>query len=149
MIVRVYLDMCCYNRPYDDQTQIKVALEAQAKLHIQDLIRSGKADLIGSYTLDYEISRNPFEMRKKAIIQFLENNMKAYVGVERDDIIAPMAEEIMKTGVKEKDAFHVASAIYAGCEYFISTDIRLLKYRSDRIKLVTPLEFISETEGEA
>ncbi|MBQ3918833.1 MAG: hypothetical protein II695_04095 [Oscillospiraceae bacterium] len=147
--MRVYLDMCCYNRPYDDQTQIKVALEAQAKLHIQDLIRSGKADLIGSYTLDYEISRNPLEMRKKAIIQFLENNMKAYVGVERDDIIAPMAEEIMKTGVKEKDAFHVASAIYAGCEYFISTDIRLLKYRSDRIKLVTPLEFISETEGEA
>lgn len=148
MDVRVYLDMCCYNRPYDDQSQIKIALEAQAKLHIQDLIRNGKADLVGSYTLDYEVSRNPFEMRKRAIIRFIENNMKAYVGVERDDVIAPMAKEIMKTGVKEKDAFHVASAIYAGCDYFISTDIRLLKYKSDRIKLVTPLEFIAETEGE-
>ncbi len=26
-------------------------------------------------------------------------------------------------------------------------DIRLLKYKSDKIKLVTPVEFVSETEG--
>ncbi len=74
--------------------------------------------------------------------------MKGYVGAERAELIEPIAEEIMKTGVKEKDAYHVASAIYAGCEYFISTDIRLLKYKSDRIKLVTPIEFVTETEGE-
>lgn len=73
---------------------------------------------------------------------------KGYVGAERAELIEPIAEEIMKTGVKEKDAYHVASAIYAGCEYFISTDIRLLKYKTDRIKLVTPIEFVTETEGE-
>ena len=53
----------------------------------------------------------------------------------------------MKTGVKEKDAYHVVSAIFSGCEYFISTDKRLLKYSSENIKLVTPVEFVSETEG--
>ena len=37
--MRVYLDMCYYNRPYDDQSQIKVSLETQAKLHIQDQIQ--------------------------------------------------------------------------------------------------------------
>ena len=74
--------------------------------------------------------------------------MKGYVGVERDDAISPIAAEIMKTGVKEKDAYHVASAIYAGCDYFISTDVRLLKYQTDKIRLVTPIEFITETEGE-
>lgn len=36
--MRIYLDMCCYNRPYDDQSQLKVALETQSKLHIQHLI---------------------------------------------------------------------------------------------------------------
>ena len=124
--MRVYLDNCNYNRPYDDQTQLKVSLETQSKLHIQNLIKEGRLDLVGSYTLDYEISKNPFEMRRKSITKFLQDNMKAYVGVERDDVISASAEEIMNSGVKEKDAFHVASAIYAECEYFISTDMRLL-----------------------
>ncbi len=146
--MRVYLDMCCYNRPYDDQSQFRVALETQSKLRIQTLIRDRKFDLIGSYTLDYEVSRNPYEMRRQSIIQFIQNNMKGYVGSERAETIGPIAEDIMKTGVKEKDAYHIASAIYAKCDYFISTDVRLLKYRTDRIKLVTPVEFIMETEGE-
>ena len=146
--MRVYLDMCCYNRPYDDQSQLKVAMEAQSKLHIQNLIKDRKLDLIGSYTLDYEVSRNPYEMRRRSIVQFIRDNMKGYVGAERADVIQPIADEIMLTGVREKDAYHVASAIYARCEYFISTDMRLLKFKTDQIKLVTPIEFITETEGE-
>ncbi len=146
--MRVYLDMCCYNRPYDDQSQFKVALEAQSKLYIQNLIKEGDLDLVGSFTLDFECSRNPFEMRRRAIFRFIRENMKAYVGLERDNILSLKAAEIMSKGIKEKDAFHLASAIYAGCEYFISTDIRLLKYKTDEIKMVTPVEFIMEMEGE-
>ena len=72
----------------------------------------------------------------------------AYVGLERKSEIESMAAEIMETGVKFKDACHVASAIYAKCEYFISTDKRLLKCQTDLIRLVTPIEFVSETEDE-
>ena len=36
--MRIYLDNCCYNRPYDDLSQLIVSLEAQAKLHIQNRI---------------------------------------------------------------------------------------------------------------
>ena len=36
--VKIYLDNCCYNRPYDDQNQLKIELETKAKLYIQDLI---------------------------------------------------------------------------------------------------------------
>ena len=43
--VRVYLDNCAYNRPYDSQTQMKVELETQAKLRIQRLIKEGKIEL--------------------------------------------------------------------------------------------------------
>ena len=146
--MRIYLDVCCYNRPYDDQSQLKISLETQSKLHIQNLIKERKIELIGSYTLDYEVSRNPFEMRKDSIVQFIHDNISGYVGIERDDIISATANEIMATGVKEKDAYHVASAIYADCDYFISTDERLLKYKSDKIILVTPIEFIMQTEVE-
>ena len=45
--MRVYLDMCYYNRPYDDQSQIKVSLETQAKLHIQDQIQKKQLELVG------------------------------------------------------------------------------------------------------
>ena len=48
----------------------------------------------------------------------------------------------MKTGVKMHDAYHVASAIVAECDYFLTTDYRLLKYYDTRIKITTPVEFL-------
>ena len=104
--------------------------------------------LVASYMLRYECGQNPYEMRRRAIMQFVDTHTAAYVGLERKGEIESMATEIMNTGVKFKDACHVASAIYAGCKYFISTDKRLLKYQTDRIRLVTPIEFIAETEDE-
>jgi predicted nucleic acid-binding protein len=51
------------------------------------------------------------------------------------------------TGLKTKDALHVACAIVAKCDYFVTTDSRLLKYVDSRIKMVSPIEFVIETEG--
>ena len=146
--MRVYLDMCCYNRPYDDQSQIKVSLETQAKLLIQDLIQKKRLDLVSSYMLRYECGQNPYEMRRNAIMQFIDTHAAAYVGLERRKEIEAIAKRIMDTGVKFKDACHVASAVYANCEYFISTDKRLLKYKTEQIKLVSPIDFVTEMEDE-
>ena len=98
--------------------------------------------------LRYENSQNPYEMRRTAIEEFIDDNTKIYVGIERKKDIENMANDIMATGIKFKDACHVASAIYARCDCFISTDKRLLKYKTDKIKMVTPIEFISITEGD-
>lgn len=141
-MLRIYLDMCCYNRPYDDQAQIRVAMETQANLHIQDMIKENKLELITSYMLRYECGNNPFPMRKDAIFKFMDKNAAGYVGEERKTVIEEKASEIMEAGVKFKDACHVSSAIYARCDYFISTDMRLLKYKTDEIKMVTPIEFV-------
>jgi hypothetical protein len=32
--MKLYLDSCCYNRPYDDQTQERIHLEGEAVLAI-------------------------------------------------------------------------------------------------------------------
>ena len=146
--MKVYLDMCCYNRPYDDQSQIKVSLETQAKLHIQALIRDRKLELAASYMLRYECSQNPFEMRRKAILDYVDGNALHYVDTDRLSDVEEKAAEMISAGIKYKDACHVASAILAGCDYFISTDIRLLKHKRSEIKMVNPVEFIAETEGE-
>lgn len=144
--MRIYLDMCCYNRPYDPQDQLKIAMETQSKIRIQQLIESGKYELIGSYTLDYECANVPVPMRRKTIKDFIDRNISGYVGDERDSEVSTIAEQIMATNVKQQDAYHVASAIYAGCSYFITTDIRLLKYQTDKIHMVNPIEFITEME---
>ncbi|MBR1599353.1 MAG: hypothetical protein IJ661_10665 [Lachnospiraceae bacterium] len=146
--MKIYLDNCCYNRPYDDQSYLMIALETRSKLYIQELIKHKKYELVSSYMLRYECSQNPFEMRKETIMQYIQENTSLYVGIERKEEIEKKANEIMQTGVKFKDACHVASAIYARCDYFISTDKRLLKYKTDEIKMVTPIEFVSEMESE-
>lgn len=58
--MKIYLDNCCFNRPYDDQTQIRISLETQAKLYVQDLVKNKKLDLVTSYVLWYE-NRNQNE----------------------------------------------------------------------------------------
>ena len=65
--MRIYLDNCCFNRPFDDQSQIRIKLDAEAKLKIQEEIRFGNIKLVWSYILDYENSRNPFRERKEQI----------------------------------------------------------------------------------
>ncbi len=58
--MRVYLDNCCFNRPFDDQTSLRIRIETAAKLYIQDMVRTDALELAWSYVLDYENDANPF-----------------------------------------------------------------------------------------
>ena len=144
--MRIYLDNCSYNRPYDDQSQMRIHLETQAKLHIQDMIRKKQIELVTSYVLDFENSNNRSIQKKMAIEKFMKDYATLYVSNKHGDMLAEIADSIMETGVKEKDAYHVACALMAECDYFVTTDDRLLKYQSEKINLVTPGEFIRRME---
>lgn len=146
--MKIYLDNCCFNRPYDDQTQIRISLETQAKLYVQDLIKEKKLDLVTSYVLWYENSQNPYETKKTAIEEFIQKNSTEYVDIEKADEIKAKAEEIMRTGVKMKDAYHVACAIYSSCDCFLTTDNRLLKYHTSEIQVLNPIDFIRRLEDD-
>ncbi len=63
-----------------------------------------------------------------------------------DPRLGPIIEEAMGSGVKIVDSAHVTVAVVAGCDYFITTDDRVLKYRTDRIRIVTPIQFLTEIE---
>ena len=144
--MKIYLDNCCYNRPYDDQSQLTINLEAVAKLAIQQNIRDGKIDLASSYILLAENTANRFEVKRNDIKAFIDKYTHTYVSDSSDDKVKEIAADIMKTGIKLMDACHVASAIIAGCDYFISTDKRLLKYQTDKIRIVNPITFILEID---
>lgn len=146
--MRVYLDNCSYNRPYDDQSQMRIHLETQAKLHIQDMIREKRIELVTSYVLDFENSKNRSMQKKMAIEKFMKDYAALYVSNRNEKEMEELVKPIMMTGVKEKDAYHVACAIVAKCNYFITTDDRLLKYQSEKVALVTPEEFIRRMEAD-
>ena len=65
--MRLYLDNCAFNRPFDDQGYIRIRLETESKLFIQERIKQGKVDLVWSYILDIENDQNPFEEKRSAI----------------------------------------------------------------------------------
>ena len=65
--MRVYLDNCCFNRPFDDQSQARIRLESEAKLEIQQRIKDRGIELAWSYVLDYENQANPFEERRDTV----------------------------------------------------------------------------------
>lgn len=62
--MRVYLDTGVYNRPFDDQTQPRIWLEALAFSIILQMVESGDLELITSTVLAYETGRNPFSQRR-------------------------------------------------------------------------------------
>lgn len=140
--MRVYLDNCCYNRPYDDQSQLRISLESQAKLHVQAMIRDGEIQLASSYMLMYENSKNRSETKRRAIEQFVANNTSVYIDETHSSEVENLAETIAATGVKSADAIHPACAILTKSDYLLTTDDRLLKYKNDNIMIVNPTEFI-------
>ena len=143
MKYRIYLDNCCFNRPYDDQTQPRIRFETQAKLYIQKTVFERKVELVWSYILKFENSRNPFAAKKNAIGRW-EKLSSSFVSMS-DEIVAA-AEKIMAAGVKNADALHVACAIAGNCHYFITVDKRLLGYRDNRIIICNPIEFFNQME---
>ena len=143
---KLYLDNCCFNRPYDDQQQTRIHLESLAKLHIQQSIAKNEFDFVWSFVLEYENSKNPFQLRRETIRKFSYRCVQ-YVDESNAEIIKVIARPVVETGIRDKDALHVACAIFSSCDYVLTTDDRLLKYVSEQIKIINPLQFVSEMEG--
>jgi len=143
--MRVYLDNCCFNRPFDDQSQARVRLEAEAKLEIQQRIKDKGIELAWSYVLDYENQANPFEERRDVVARW---KTAAAVDVEETGAIVQRAREIANRGLRAKDALHVACAMAAGCDFFLTTDDFVVKRMRGfaGIAVMDPTQFIVEVE---
>ncbi len=141
--MKIYLDNCCFNRPFDDQLQLRIRLESEAKLQIQENISTGIYKLIWSYILDYENSKNPFKERQKQIAKW---SLYSFVNIEENDNIINNAININKLGVKNIDSLHIACAYVAKADYFITTDDGILNKSQliQNIRIIDPIGFIKE-----
>ena len=141
--MRIYLDHCAYNRPFDDQKNIKIQLETYAKLYIQDQIKKGVYDLVWSYMSDFENSYNPY-IENRNSIQAWESIAK--IKCKSSEKIFSLGKEIVKKGIRINDALHIACAVESQCEYFITTDIGLVNKNVGNIQIINPIDFIRRME---
>jgi len=138
----IYLDNCSLNRPFDDQSQIRIKLETIAKLHIQSMIFARELDLVWSYILDYENNANPFEERKVAIQQWRDRAKQIISG--NPEIVSKAKFIQTEYRLGSADALHVACALSAKASYFITTDERIQKRAPiiNKLRILNPVEFI-------
>lgn len=99
--MKIYLDNCCYNRPYDNQSQLRISLETQAKLRIQECVRNGDYELVSSFVLMYEISKSPNVASAKSIEKYVTDYTSVYVSDNKLSEIEAIANEIQETGIKK------------------------------------------------
>jgi predicted nucleic acid-binding protein len=139
--LKIYLDNCCYNRPFDDPTIGENFKEANAKIFIQSLIKLGELELVYSPISLEEINASKFEDSKTEILEFINRYAKYYINADIHPELVTITSDIMRSGVKLKDASHVACAIVSESDYMITTDKRLLRYKDNRIKIINPIDF--------
>ena len=123
--MKIYFDMDIFNRIFDDQTQAKIRFESMAIDILFELIEKGQYILAWSFMLDYENSKNPFTDRKTHI-QSISTLCKEII-MPHNDIRLIAKNIVEKSNAKEKDALHLACAIYNRCEYFITCDDKFIK----------------------
>ena len=134
-----------FNRPFDDQGYIRIRLETEAKLFIQDKIKTNELQLIWSYILELENFHNPHDERRNTIIKWKKF---AFVDITETPELLVNARALAGFGVKTKDALHVAAAIEGKADYFLTTDDKLLSAvkRSQMIKVLNPIDYIKVLE---
>jgi len=135
------LDNCTFNRPYDNQSDINIRLESEAKLFIQEKIKDNKIDLVWSSMNSYENNDNPSPEKQERIIVW---KTIAVEYCNLNESILKKAEELQSQNIRAKDALHIAAAIYSQCGYFITTDRKILNKNIDGITVLNPVAFVEE-----
>lgn len=143
----LYLDYNCYQRVFDDMSQIKIQMEALA---CQEIFNRAQADLVQlawSFMLEDEKILCPFPERKYETERLLEL-CKIRLGPKYE--ILPLAKSFQaRERLSAKDAIHFACAVYIKASYFISCDGQLNKQANRLnvgIKALNPIDYLRQEE---
>ncbi len=143
--MKIYLDNCCYNRPFDDQTQERIHLESEAILTVLQRGQSGIYKIVGSDVLQLEIERMHDEVKKQRVKDLYKvSDMHIFYSEQ----IKERAREIRKQSrIKTFDSLHIASAEVGEADVMLTTDDKLEKMSGKldlKIKVMNPLKFAWE-----
>lgn len=143
--MKIYLDNCCYNRPFDDQTQERIHLESEAILTVLQRGQSGIYTIVGSDVLQLEIERM-HDVVKKQQVTDLYKVSDTHILYTKE--IKERAKEIRKQSkIKTFDSLHIASSEMGEVDVMLTTDDKLEKMSGKldlKIRVMNPLKFAWE-----
>jgi len=144
--MKVYLDVCCLNRPFDDLAQDRIRLESEAVLTILNRGEIENWIFLSSEVVDVEIARitNPEKRQRVGLLA-----TAAQVHIIVDEEIGKRATSLQGMGLKAFDALHVACAEKGNADIFLTTDDDLLRKASQNrealdVRVENPLKWLVE-----
>lgn len=143
---RLYLDTNIYNRPFDDQSQVRIRLETIAAFSIFHRIKRGDYLLLWSFMIDFENSLNPYQDNRREI-SMMSSIAGGWIGP--DEQIREYGKHFEKVGIKPRDALHLACAVHAEADVFITCDDKLAKRAKLMqlpVQLFNPVDFVYSME---
>jgi len=141
--MRLFLDTCSLNRLWDDQTQVRVHLEAESVIYILEAAKAGRDELVSSDYLLTEILDNPDVARRADVMALLQ---PAILNIAAHPRIEKRAHDLEGWNIRHFDALHVAAAEAASCDYLLTTDDKFLR-RATRaagaihVKVLNPFDY--------
>ena len=146
--MKIYLDVSCLNRPFDDQSQSRIRLETEAVTIILEECERGDWVQVSSEIATIEIDANPDRRKRSRVRLLLPDN----------DAIIPLTEShfarariLESFGFKPADALHVASAESLAVDVLLSCDDRFCKIarRNQKrvlVKVANPVDWLQEID---
>lgn len=147
-MIRLYLDTCCYSRPSDDQTQLRVMRESEAILDTLERATRGEWTIIGSDAVQQELAaiRDP---DRRIGAESLAGFAGEHVHLDEDQ--HRRGEALERMGLRGYDSLHIACAEAAGADALLTTDDALIR-RARRlqhhlaVRVANPVSWLEEIE---
>jgi predicted nucleic acid-binding protein len=148
--MRLYLDLCCLKRPFDDQSQTRVASETAAVVRLLTTAERGEHVVLLSAAHLIENSRDPDDERRAAVQIWFDRLPPP--GASTKELDARFSIH-RAAGFGQVDALHLAWAEVLGADRFVTTDDRLIR-RAARlahtisVRVINPVPLVQEIDHE-
>ena len=145
-LLRIYLDVYCLNRPFDDQRQDRIRLESEAVLLILGHCEAGTWQWISNAVVEEEVNNTPSNERRHRVRSMLSG---AHSTVALTEAAVIRAQELKAMGFRTYDALHLACTEQATVNIFLTTDDRVLRIAASHaaelhVRVANPLTWFME-----
>ncbi len=132
---KIYLDVCCLNRPFDDQENERIHFETEAIRFILKHIRLDDFIWVGSSVINLEINKTPDIEKRDNVLAFTDS-MTEKIFVTDNEV--ERAKELEGIGFGAMDALHLACAEKLKVDVFLTVDDKMekkVKANPDKIRI--------------